>query len=205
MDKLTATAWAGIVSTLRVGCGLSQSDFAELLGVDQTTVSRWERGLGLPAPRYRRKMRDMQRSNPAGRADALTRLRVKMSAWPSTLLGPGARLIERSRAASMELSLEELGPGVTLYGRFGAEVDEQVSDWERSGIFAGELAMTISLNRIQSPEGTVYFRGMDTPHVSSTGEIWCLCELRRLSEAGYADELRQMGARLVSIPYDRLS
>jgi len=36
------------LSILRQEAGLNQAEFAELLGVNQSTVSRWEQGYGLP-------------------------------------------------------------------------------------------------------------------------------------------------------------
>nr|WP_321440276.1 helix-turn-helix transcriptional regulator [uncultured Hyphomonas sp.] len=204
MDALPSTNWARMVTGLRQDLGLSQRVLAERLSVDQTTISRWERGKDLPGVRHRRQMRDMMRQTTTSRLDALTKLRVQMSSWPATLLRQGAVFVEISRAAAEEVSADGLGPGTSLYGRFGDEADEQMHAWERSGIFSGDLAMTVSLNRIQSPGGPVYFRGMDTPHISASGEIWCLCELRRLSEAEYLTELRQMGGPLLSIPYDAL-
>jgi transcriptional regulator with XRE-family HTH domain len=204
MAQHPSTNWAKMVVALRHNLGLSQRVLAEQLSVDQTTVSRWERGIDLPGTRHRRHMRDMMRKTTTSQLDALTRLRVQMSAWPSTLLRQGAVFVEMSRGAAAEVSAGELAPGSSLYGRFGDAADEQIHAWERSGIFAGELAMTISLNRINAPGGTVYFRGMDTPHISANGEIWCLCELRRLSEAEYETELRQMGSPLMSIPFDTI-
>ena len=204
MDQPPSTNWAMMVTSLRHDLGLSQRALAEHLSVDQTTISRWERGKDLPGASHRRHMRDMMRKTATSRLDALTRLRVQMSSWPATLLRRGAIFVEISRAAAAEVSADGLLPGTSLYGRFGDEADEQVHAWELSGIFSGELAMTVSLNRIHSPSGPVFFRGMDTPHISASGEIWCLCELRRLSEAEYETELRQMGSPLLSIPYDAL-
>lgn len=204
MDAFSSTNWAKMVTGLRHDHGLSQRALAERLSVDQTTISRWERGKDLPGVRHRRLMRDMMRQTATGRLDKLTKLRVQLSSWPATLLRQGAVFVEVSRAAAAEVAVEDIGPGASLYGRFGDEADEQVHAWERSGIFSGDLAMTVSLNRIQSAAGPVYFRGMDTPHISASGEIWCLCELRRLSEAEYLSELRQMGVPLLSIPYDAL-
>lgn len=204
MEKLQQTGWAGMIVNLRRSQGLSQRALANLLEVDQTTVSRWERGAGLPSSKLRRRMRDMMRQNPANKLDTLAKLRVQMSDWPSTLLRQGAILLEMSRRVPAEVSVEKLLKGKSLYGQFGEEADEQVFAWERSGIFSGELAMTVSLNRIVTPSGPVYFRGMDTPHICSGGEIWCLCEIRRLSEDEYETSLRQMGGALMSIPFDEL-
>lgn len=205
MEPLAQTGWAGMIINLRRSQGLSQRDLAELLEVDQTSVSRWERGAAIPSTRHRRQMRDMIRGNPANKLDSLAKLRVQMSSWPSTLVSEGAILVEMSRHVPAEVSTEDLHKGDCLYGLFGAEADENVFTWERSGIFSGELAMTVSLNRISTPEGTVYFRGMDTPHICAGGEIWCLCEIRRLSEAEYHMATRQMGGALMSISFDELA
>lgn len=204
MDRIQQTRWGGLIQNLRRSHGLSQRQLAESLGVDQSSISRWERGDGLPGIRLRRQMRDMMREDPGSRLDALARLRVQMSAWPSTLLQAGAILVEMSRHAAAEIEAVNLSAGTCLYGRFGDEADEQVFTWERSGIFSGELAMTVSLNRITAPSGTVYFRGMDTPHICASGEIWCQCEIRRLSETEYDLARRQMGGTLMSIPFDEL-
>ena len=147
----------------------------------------------------------MMRRSPDSKLDSLMKLRVQMSSWPSTLVSEGAILMEASHAAEVEVSVKSLVRGASLYGQFGAHADEQVHSWENSGIFSGELAMTISLTRINTPAGKAWFRSMDTPYISSGGEIWCLCELRRLSSEEYAIALRQMGATLVSIPSDHLA
>jgi putative transcriptional regulator len=36
------------IRSLRGRLGLTQSQFAELLGVDQSTISTWERGVNIP-------------------------------------------------------------------------------------------------------------------------------------------------------------
>jgi hypothetical protein len=144
------------------------------------------------------------RRSPGSRLDRLARLRVQMSDWPATLLRQGAVLLEMSRAVPAEVSMADLPKGRSLYGLFGEEADEQVFAWERSGIFSGELAMTVSLNRIQTPSGPVWFRGMDTPHLCEGGEIWCLGEIRRLTAEEYETSLKQMGSPLILIPFDQL-
>jgi transcriptional regulator with XRE-family HTH domain len=40
--------WAANIKAARKAKGMSQFDFAEQVGVDQTTVSRWERGKAIP-------------------------------------------------------------------------------------------------------------------------------------------------------------
>ncbi|MEQ8178924.1 MAG: helix-turn-helix transcriptional regulator [Amphiplicatus sp.] len=196
--------WARLVRALRVRQGLSQQSLADQLGVDQKSVSRWEAGAE-PSLRLRRRLRDLMRANRDSRLDRLTRMRVGYAAWPSSLLGEGAVFIEKSASLAGEVGISGLPDLPSLYGCFGEEADEQTAAWERTGIFTGELAMTISLNRIPTPSGLVHFRGLDTPYISSTGDIWCVCEIKRLSAEDYAENARQLGGTLVAIPYDALA
>ncbi len=48
-----------LVSALRILLGVNQEGLACMLGVSQQTVSRWERGLALPALPQRRQMREL--------------------------------------------------------------------------------------------------------------------------------------------------
>ena len=59
MDALTP--WPALVRRLRFLSGLKQADLAYQIGVDQVTVSRWERGVFVPDLQYQRRLRDMMR------------------------------------------------------------------------------------------------------------------------------------------------
>ena len=131
-------------------------------------------------------------------------MRVNYAAWPTSLVKKGAIFIATSPSLAGEVGADSLDEGACIYGRFGPEADERTAQWERAGIFAGELAMTVSLNRIVTPEGDVFFRGLDTPYNTSSGEIWCLCEIRRLTENEYAAHKQQLGGVLLPISYDAL-
>ena len=196
--------WSRLLRALRAQQGMSQRDLAGLLGVEQSTISRWERGAETPSLRRRRLIRDIVRRNLGDRHDRMLQLRVKHSAWPASLMKEGAVFVETSPSLAPEVGVPELHQGVSVYGLFGDEADELTSQWERGGIFAGDLAMTISLNRIFTPNGVVYFRGLDTPYFSSSGEIWCLCEIRRLTAEQYAASKSEMGGVLMPIAYDAL-
>jgi len=124
--------------------------------------------------------------------------------WVSTKCGESDTTTGLSSCPTVGNMYDKLLPH-GLYGCFGEEADEQTAAWERTGIFTGELAMTISLNRIPTPSGLVHFRGLDTPYISSTGDIWCVCEIKRLSAEDYAENARQLGGTLVAIPYDALA
>ena len=56
-----ASPWPSLVKRLRFMSSLKQADLAELLGVDPTTVSRWERNLCIPDTSVQKRVRDMLR------------------------------------------------------------------------------------------------------------------------------------------------
>ncbi len=55
------TPWPALVRRIRFLSGLKQEDLAEQLGVDPTTVSRWERNLCIPDTSVQKRVRDMLR------------------------------------------------------------------------------------------------------------------------------------------------
>ena len=60
------TPWPALVRRLRFISNLKQTDLADLLGVEQGTVSRWERATYVPDIPVQRRIRDMlHRLEPA--------------------------------------------------------------------------------------------------------------------------------------------
>lgn len=204
MDGVT-DYWPRLIRALRQREHLTQQALAELLGVDQTSISRWERGRDLPAFSQRQRIRDLYRRHAGSRQDQVTRARVRNGFWPSSLVGPGAVFIEINTRALLEigLTLTDLR-GRTIYGLFGPQVDDVTERWEHTGIFDGELAMTISLNRIDRPDGPVFVKTLDTPHFTSDGDTWCLCEIQRISEAEHTRLMTEFGCANFSLPFDAL-
>jgi transcriptional regulator with XRE-family HTH domain len=203
MSMLDDDHWPRQLRAFRSGQGLSQVALAEMLGVNQKTVSRWERGEDMPGMAMRRVLRDLIcRRNGAGRDRALT-MRVRNSCWPQTILTRGAVFIEANAAALAEAGLphEDLR-GHSIYGRFGDETDVVTARWEREGFFQGEFAMCITLNFERLPDGGVnWLRTLDTPYFTGDGDIWCLSELKRLSEQEYGELYRQYGGPFLRVPF----
>lgn len=197
--------WPRVIRTLRRRENMTQQALADRLGVDQTSVSRWERGTDLPALRQRRKLRDMSRHHAGFRQDQITRARVRNAFWPSSLVGPGAVFIEINTRALSEIGLTVTDlRGRSIYGLFGPQVDDVTERWEHTGIFDGDLAMTISLNRIERPEGPVYIKTLDTPHFTTDGEIWCLCEIQRITADQHAALRAEFGSDNFTLSFDAL-
>jgi len=121
-----------------------------------------------------------------------------------SIVRPGAIFLETSPSLNREVGAAESVKGRSIYGRFGERADAVTRAWERTGIFNGELALTLSLNETPGREGPLYFRGVDTPHFSQDGEIWCVCEIKRIERGEYESGLAQFGGPLMSVPFDNL-
>lgn len=197
--------WPRLIKSLRSRENLTQGDLADYLCVDQTTVSRWERGQDAPALRLRQRIRDLYRRRVAGKQDLVARARVRNALWPASLVGPGAVFIEFNARALSEIDIlaEDLR-GRSIYGLFGPDVDCVTERWESTGIFRGEVAMTVSLNCIERPGGTVFIKTLDTPHFTWDGDIWSLCEIQRVSRQEHATLLKEFGSSNFVLPFDAL-
>ena len=204
--SVSPTPWPRLVRALRRRQGLSQQALADRLGVDQTAVSRWERGLDEPRLALRRRLLDLQRKTDAGRQDAVVRARVRSAFWPSSLVGPGAVFLEINQPAVAEAGMRPTDlRGRPIYGLFGPAVDAVTERWEAAGIFRGDLAMTISVNTLEGPGGPVHIRTMDTPHFTSDGEIWCVCDIQRIDAPTLARLKDEFGGATFHLPFDVLT
>ncbi|MGP1353880.1 MAG: helix-turn-helix domain-containing protein [Parasphingopyxis sp.] len=198
--------WPSLVRTIRSRRGWSQSVLAEHLGVDQTTISRWERDIDKPGIRLRRVLLDMHRVGMADRQDQVIRKRVRNAFWPSSLVAPGARFLEISQSALNQIGHrnDELR-GKSIYGLFGQRVDEVTERWEASGIFQGEIAMTVSVNSFVEQDTRFHVKTMDTPHHTSDGDIWCVCEIQLIGATEYGRLKGFFGGDTLQVPFDELS
>ena len=200
------SSWPEFVKALRGRLGLSQAGLGEAVGVDQTAVSRWERGVDEPRLALRRRLVDLHRSGWDGRQDQVVRARVRNSLWPSSLVGPGAVFLEINPPALAEAGLPpaELR-GRPIYGLFGPAVDAVTERWEATGVFRGEMAMTLSFNMLHGPDGPIHVKTLDTPHFTVDGGIWCVCEIRRISAAQFAEDTERYGGATFQVPFDALA
>lgn len=184
--------------------GLNQAALAAMLGVDQTTVSRWERGRDVPGLQVLRRVRDLIRRENASRQDRVVQARVRHAAWPATIVRKGAIFVECNHSALREIGASGVDlRGRSIYGSFGAHTDDVTERWERSGIFNGDVALAISINELITGGGPpVFVRTMDTPHITIDGDIWCVCELQRIDEQSYHRMEREFGGPTLSLSYD---
>lgn len=177
-----------------------------MLGVNQTTVSRWEAGRDLPGPATQRRIRDLMRRETAGRQDAIVRARIRHSLWPASLVRKGAIFLECNQGVANEIGRAGTDMrGWSVYGNFGPLTDEVTEQWEQSGIFKGDIALTITINALDMGTGTpVFLRTMDSPHITCDGEIWSICEARRIDEPDYLRMRSEFGGTTLVVPFDAM-
>ena len=206
MQDAEADYWPRLLTTWRKRDGLTQAEVAELLEVDQTSVSRWERRIDVPRMSVRRRIRDAFRASTATQRDQVIRLRVRQSLWPQTLVGAGGVFLEASDGAC-SVAGQPMGGlrGRSIYGAFGPQTDHVTEEWERSGIFNGELALYMAVNALQTPLGKRYIRTLDTPYFSSDDGIWCSCEVKEISKQEYRQLREEFGGPMMMVPFDRIA
>lgn len=196
--------WPRMLRALRNREGLTQAQLAQRLNVDQTAVSRWERAVDQPRMELRRRIRDMHRSYAPSRQDRALKLRVQASWNPTALVARGAMFLEINQAGVIEANVAgKACAGQSIYGSFGPMTDETTAAWEGSGIFDGNIALAITVNRLELRDGRIsYIRTVDTPYFTSDGEVWCLCEIKKIDANQYAALKSELGAATFSLPFD---
>lgn len=199
--------WPALVRRLRNRLGLSQSALAGALGVTQAAVSRWENALDLPSVRVRRTMRDMLRSSDEARIERALRARLRYAPSPMSMVGPGARFLDFSASFASETGTEPAFlRGRTVYGQFGESVDATTEIWERSGIFGGDVALTLTVLALRDADGeAIYLRNFDTPHVLDGDRIVSVCESRRISRPVFDQHMARYGHSVFSLSYDEIA
>jgi transcriptional regulator with XRE-family HTH domain len=91
--------WAGFVRAHRLAKNMNQGAFAQLLGVSQQTVSRWESGSQIPEPPMQLKLRSML-SVTALNSLAFWRHRVSNAAGLDVLIASDLTVLAASRRAA---------------------------------------------------------------------------------------------------------
>lgn len=199
--------WPALVARLRRRLGFSQSALADHLGVSQAAVSRWENALDVPSARMRRVMRDMLHTADEARIDRVLRARLRYAPSPMSMVGPGARFLDFSASFAAETGTEPAFlRGRTVYGQFSESVDATTELWERSGIFGGEVALTLTVLALGNREGeAIYLQNFDTPHMLDGDRIVSVCEPRRISRSMFDLHMAQYGGPVFYLSYDEIA
>lgn len=103
--------WASLLRELRRVGNVSQVELARQLGINQASVSRWERGLTEPHFDLRRALERMARDLGLPVLDDLATV-VRLSPFPMVLVDSGARVIAASKSSGLrtDRTVEEQTP-----------------------------------------------------------------------------------------------
>ncbi|MEH6650798.1 MAG: helix-turn-helix transcriptional regulator [Motiliproteus sp.] len=87
--------WPLLIRAYRKEHGLKQTVLAYMLNVDQTTVSRWERGKDRPSVVIQKRLRDLFCSEQDAALSAVSRT-VRFAPGRAAIMLPGTRIVEIS-------------------------------------------------------------------------------------------------------------
>lgn len=182
------SGWDRVIRRYRRVKGLTQAAFGDVLGVEQATISRWERGFHLPEVAMQKRLRSLLGREFVASDDIILH-RVRNSLGASKMADRGGRNVAVSaRAASLHGVgrdyLERLE-----YGRFFTDtLDSQWEAARNSGFFAGDVASIHVFNTwLPACGGPVRFcEGFWTPVVLSGGEIMLASEFAEIDASAYS-------------------
>lgn len=188
--------WATTIRQLRRSLHLDQVSFGHDLGVSQSAISKWERGVDIPNRQARNKVIDMTRSSKRAFEDVSVILRTRFDPFPVLLLDRKAKVVEMSDACAMELGRPrcDLMARDSMLGAFGKSADEAIESLVRSGLFNGGVIganYETIFNRPDHHKGDT--RGMSFwiyPIFLNDGEILANCCHKTLP----ADQIKSPGS-----------
>ncbi len=190
--------WPEEIRRLRRVKSLKQFALAETLGVDQATVSRWERGKSVPELGMQRRLRGLIWRVVDD--EVLIRHAVTVAA-SSVFLSNSERIMQAvsvsySRAHGMR---QDQMPGQCNVGRFGPEGEAIIGRLRERGFYRGDVASVSALCRAPSLSGhrpPVPVRIVFTP-VRVGSQILLHGDRIELSEDQFAVELTRGRLRFV--------
>lgn len=132
--------WAREIRRFRQLNGLKQFALADVLNVDQATVSRWERGVQIPDIATQMRLRTLiQQGMPLH--DRLIRHLVRHAPGLAGLLDREARILEASDPAIALLGVSLDGPSPpSARPHFSDGLAMAWQEAERAGLFDGQVA-----------------------------------------------------------------
>jgi transcriptional regulator with XRE-family HTH domain len=140
--------WAGFVRAHRLAQNMNQTAFAQLMGVSQQTVSRWESGSQIPEPAMQDKLR-AQLSITALNSVAYWRSRVQNAASIDVLIASDMTVLAASKRAEKLLGA---GDGSALEG---AKFHTLVPDHEMTMDGHAKIRSIEELNEIGFFDGLI--------------------------------------------------
>jgi DNA-binding XRE family transcriptional regulator len=179
--------WSDQLRRYRRVHGLTQAVLAEILNVEQATVSRWERGVHEPDLSVRRRLRELI-SGPSFNSEEFQLNVIGRSPFAVKVANKQARnLTASSGAASLHGVPRDVLARADYRPYFSDILRDQWDSACRLGFFAGDLCSVQvytkwrPLNGLDSKYGISYW----TPLRLSDGEIVLISEFREIGSSEF--------------------
>lgn len=179
---------------VRMAAGLTQSELAEMLDVDQATISRWERGAQMPDTPTQARLRELLFR---GRAISDARLlhMVRSASSRMCLIDSDGKYVAMSEATR-----EFLGSGQeSILETRSPTIREHWKAANDAGFFRGELASIHGVGSVVNSEGIqTYVAWGWHPATLADDTVLMLAEVRDIDQASY-ERMQAQGLRITPL------
>jgi transcriptional regulator with XRE-family HTH domain len=203
--SVTPEDWAPQLRQFRRLRAIKQIVLAEMAGVDQATISRWERGRTIPDSAMQKRLCSLMRRTPND--EALLRHWIKSSPAQVVLSTPDRIIVAASSgyAAAHGVAPDEI-VGMSTRPMY---TEENEFIWQRNrqhGFYRGEVASTLSVLRARRLlSGQLSgVKVLWTPVKLSDGRILLRGERTELSDEQFAFEQAAIGGAVRIVRMDAL-
>jgi transcriptional regulator with XRE-family HTH domain len=184
----------GGIASLRIRLGMSQSEFAERMGVSQTTVSRWESGRQIPGAGIRAQLSELRYQLDLSRGTRPEIALVEHSPFPMAIVSEDWRvvamsdpLLARHEGAGPEIKLERLKK------RSSADMEQALSILRAHGFFEAKVpACRIVARGFVVGRDPDCFEALCTPLVLE-GKVCRLTQYRFLADDEFRERRNAVG------------
>ena len=198
--------WAGEITRFRQSRAIKQTALAEMLSVNQATVSRWERGRSLPDPAVQRRLRDLIYRWPADDVIIQHGIRTAIGEMILSTRDRIALAVSPGYAAGHGVVPEQL-TGHSTQPMYSEDAERCWQTIYNAGFYSGEIASAIVLCRSQTWSGHIKSRCTKVvwlPVRLSDGSIMLRGERITLSEDDYQSALAKNGRQVHFTTMDEL-
>ncbi len=179
--------WSGFLKRYRRAHSLTQAVLAETLGVEQATVSRWERGFHVPNLGIQHRLRDLLYRRP-GASDRVILHRVQCALSAVKLADRNARNLAASPAAARLHGVSQAVLAECDYRPFFSDI--LADQWRTAtdmGFFDGDIASVKVFNTWRPMNGSAprYCTSYWTPAMLSDGEVLLVSDFAEIDEQSF--------------------
>ncbi|MBK8158385.1 MAG: helix-turn-helix domain-containing protein [Rhodospirillaceae bacterium] len=177
--------WSEIVKTLRDARSLTQTEFAEILGVNQATISRLERGDIKPSPTVQKRLRSLSVEDPS---DSSIRAFVNTSPHTVFVISRNLEIVLTSELfAQKNATSQSALEGKSCRNMMTIELTEAFNAALQNGFFEGRIKRAVVTARMMNEQREVrYGQATWTPLVMKAHGIVMLVQSVALSMEEYA-------------------